>query len=254
MSSLTNKDAIRRHWEQDPCGSKHASAPPGTAEFYAQVEAERYRLEPFIPAFARFDETQAKDVLEIGVGVGTDFVNFARNGAHLTGVDLTEASIELVRARLALEGLSADVRTADAESLPFDDASFDVVYSWGVLHHTPETAQAVAEVNRVLRPGGEARVMLYARHSWVAFALWARYALLAGRPLRPLGWAVANHMESPGTKAYTTPELRRLFSGFTDVRLQRWVTPYDRRVAGPLARAIGPRLGWFAGVTAVRPA
>jgi len=92
--------------------------------------------------------------------------------------------------------------------------------------------------------------MLYARHSWVALGLWLRYALGTGKPWLSLTDIVASHMESPGTKAYTDPELRELFSSFSDVRLTRFVTPYDRRVAGPLAKALQPRLGWFAGIRA----
>ena len=244
------KEAVRLHWEADPCGSKLVTAEPGTAEFYEQMERERYALEPFIRGFAKFDTWRDRDVLEVGVGAGTDFVQFARAGARLSGIDLTEAAVELVQKRLALEHLEADVRVSDAEELPFADDSFDLVYSWGVLHHTPDTTTAVEEVRRVLRPGGEARIMLYSRRSWVAYGLWARYALAVGRPQRSLVDVVASHMESPGTKAYTGSELDDLFSGFSSVELQRFVTPYDRRVAGPIARLAGPRFGWFVGIVA----
>jgi len=244
------KDAVRSFWEARPCGGAHASAEPGTAAYFAEVEAARDRLEPFIPAFAEFDRWAGHRVLEAGVGLGTDFVRFARAGADLHGVDLTEESVRLVRRRLELEGLDADVRVADVERLPYPDASFDLVYSWGVLHHTPDPPAAVAEVRRLVRPGGEARIMLYARHSWVAAGLWARYALLRGRPWRSLGDVVAAHMESPGTRAYTDAELRRLFAAFAEVELEHFVTPYDRRVARGLAGLRGGRYGWFVGVCA----
>jgi SAM-dependent methyltransferase len=244
------KTEVHDFWQADPCGAKLADAERGTPEFYAQVERTRYALEPFIPSFVEFESWRGKRTLEIGVGLGTDFVNFARAGADAHGIDLTEAAVELVRQRLALEGLSADVRVGDAENLPFGDDEFDLVYSWGVLHHTPDTERAIAEVRRVLRPGGEARIMLYARHSWVAFGLWARYALAAGRPWRTLSDVVAHHMESPGTKAYTDAELRELFGTFDSVAIRRFVTPYDRRVAGPLVGLAGSRLGWFAALRA----
>lgn len=245
-----SKDKVRAYWEARPCGSAHASAEPGTSEFFAQVEEERTRLEPFIADFAEFERWQGKRVLEIGVGLGTDFIRFARAGAVVTGVDLTEAAIELVTRRIAAEGLNADLRVADAEALPFPDGSFDLVYSWGVLHHTPDTARAVAEVRRLVAPGGEARIMLYSRRSWVAYGLWLRYALAVGRPWRSLAAVVAEHMESEGTKAYTESELRELFTGFGEVETNRFVTPYDRRVAGPLA-SLGPSsLGWFVGIRA----
>jgi SAM-dependent methyltransferase len=247
------KRTIQDYWERKPCGSKHASAPEGDPEYFAQVEKRRYELEPFIATYADFAGSRGKRVLEIGVGLGTDFMRFARAGANVTGVDLTQHSIDLVTRRLALEGLDGEVRVADAEALPFEDNSFDRVYSWGVLMVTPDTPRAVAEALRVLRPGGELCAMVYSRRSWVAFGLWARYALIVGKPWRSLADVVAHHMESPGMKAYTGPEVRALFAGLEDLRLERVGTPYDRRVAGPLARLTGRRLGWFMVVRGHKP-
>ncbi len=246
------KEMVRAHWEADPCGAKLASSEVGSEQFFAEVERSRDELEPFIHGFAEFERWRGKRVLEVGVGLGTDFVRFARAGAVLSGVDLTEASVELVRRRLDQEGLEADVRVADAEHLPFGDGGYDLVYSWGVLHHTPDTRAAVEELRRVLKPGGEARIMLYSRCSWVAFGVWARYGLLRGRPWASVSSLLADHMESPGTKAYTRRELEGLFSSYSSVRFQRFVTPYDRRVAGPLAPLLGSRFGWFVGLV-VRP-
>ncbi|HUP33607.1 MAG TPA: hypothetical protein VM184_11275, partial [Gaiellaceae bacterium] len=110
--SETLKEAVRAHWEADPCGSRLADAPPGSREFFDEVEAERDRLEPFIPSFAEFERWEGKRVLEIGVGLGTDFVRFARAGANVTGIDLTEAAAALVLRRLELEGLEGEVRAA----------------------------------------------------------------------------------------------------------------------------------------------
>ena len=244
------KEAVRRHWEADPCGRSLARSPVGTPEFFDEIERARYRLEPFIPAFAQFERWHGKSVLEVGFGLGSDLVRFARAGARVTGVDLTHASVELVRRRLALEGLDAELRVGDAEALPFEDGSFDLVYSWGVLHHTPDTRRALDEVRRVLRPDGEARLMLYSRRSWVALGLWLRYALARGRPWRSAADVIASHLESPGTKAFTERELERLFERFGSVESKRFVTPYDRRVAGPLATFAGDRFGWFIGVVA----
>ncbi|MFQ5691235.1 MAG: class I SAM-dependent methyltransferase, partial [Gemmatimonadota bacterium] len=112
---------------------------------------------------------------------------------------------------------------ADAENLPFDDASFDIVYSWGVLHHTPDVVKAVQQVHRVLRPGGCARVMVYHLRSLTAFMLWLRYGLIGARPFRPLRDVVASNLESPGTKAFSREEVKDLFSCFrvVDVRVQQ---------------------------------
>jgi ubiquinone/menaquinone biosynthesis C-methylase UbiE len=244
------KEEIRRYWEARPCGSDHARAEPGSAAFFAEIEAARDRLEPFIGSFAEFERWRARRVLEVGIGVGTDFLRFVRAGAVASGIDVTHASVELVRKRVALEHLDADVRVGDAEALPYPDGMFELVYSWGVLHHTPNIEAALAEVRRVLVRRGEARVMLYSRRSWFALGVWLRYALGRGRPWRSLTHAIANHLESAGTRAFTQRELEELFADFRDVRFVRFVTPYDRRVAGPLTRLGGNRFGWFVGVVA----
>lgn len=217
------------------------------------MERRRYELEPFIPKFAGFDSARGLKVLEIGVGLGTDFVRWARAGADAHGVDLTDRGVELCRRRLELEGLRAHVQQADAERLPFESGSFDRVYSWGVLHHSPDTPRAVAEAVRVLRPGGELCAMLYSRFSWVSLAKWVRHALLVGRPLRSLGSVLYEHMESPGTTAYTTSELRAMFAELDPLVVQKVATPYDRQVVGPLADLTGRRLGWFTVVRGRKP-
>lgn len=245
------KDTVREFWDSQPCGSSHTTSEEGSKSYFDEVEQARYQLEPFIPQFAEFERWEGKRVLEVGVGLGSDFVRFARAGADLTGVDLTPTAVELVGRRLALEGLDADLHVADAENLPLEDASFDLVYSWGVLHHTPNTELAVSEVRRVTAPGGEARIMLYSRRSWVAMGVWLRYALAHGRPWRSFTSVIAQHMESDGTKAYTKSELERMFlPHFSNVEFAPFLTPYDRRVGGRLAEAIGPRLGWFMGINA----
>lgn len=246
----TLKDRVRAYWEAEPCGTSTTDAQPGTRAFYADVERRRYELEPFIPSFAEFERWRGKRVLEVGVGLGTDFVQFARAGAVVSGIDLTEAAVEAVERRLQLDGLEADLRVADAEELPFPDGEFDLVYSWGVLHHTPNTECALSEVRRVLRPGGKAKIMLYSRRSWVALGVWLRYGVLRGAPHRTPRELLARWMESPGTKAYTQTELDALFADFSEVQYERFVTPYDRRVAGPLAARLPKRFGWFVGITA----
>jgi len=245
VPATTQKERVRGFWEARPCGSTHAQSIPGSKEFFDEVERKRLALEPFIGRYARFEDSTGRDLLEIGVGLGTDFIRFVRAGAHATGVDLTQNAVDLVKQRVALEGLQAEVRTADAENLPFASKSFDLVYSWGVLHHTPDTAGAIAEAQRVLRPGGSLCVMLYGRRSWVAFGLWARYALLRGRPWLTLEHVVANHMESDGTKAYTRGELQEMFGDLRDLTIEHVGTPYDARVAGPFAGWTGSQLGWF---------
>ena len=160
------KDRVRAFWQANPCGVKFADAAPGTRRFYELVEAHRYAKEWHIPAAADFAAARGLQVLEIGCGLGTDGAEFAKAGADYTGVDLTEAAVDLARKRFELSDLPGKFQTADAEKLDFADESFDIVYSHGVLHHTPDTAQAISEIHRVLRPGGRAVVMLYHRNSY----------------------------------------------------------------------------------------
>ena len=160
------KERVRAFWQQHPCGSKFADAEPGTRIFYELVEAHRYEKEWHIPEAAGFTQTKDQHVLEIGCGLGTDGAQFAKAGAHYTGVDLTDAAVNLARRRFELFNLPGNFKVADAEQLDFPDNSFDIVYSHGVLHHTPDTVAAVREVHRVLRPGGRALIMLYHRNSY----------------------------------------------------------------------------------------
>ncbi len=167
MSDSNNlKERVRAFWQANPCGTKFADAAPGTRRFYELVEDHRYGKEWHIPQAAEFARAEGLKVLEIGCGLGTDGAQFAKAGADYTGVDLTDAAIELAKKRFDLFNLSGKFQTADAEKLDFADDSFDLVYSHGVLHHTPDTESAVKEIYRVLRPGGRAVVMLYHRDSY----------------------------------------------------------------------------------------
>lgn len=160
------KERVRAFWQEHPCGTKFADAEPGSRKFYELVEAHRYAKEWHIPTAAGFAHTKDLDVLEIGCGLGTDGAQFAQAGAHYTGIDLTDAAVHLARRRFELFDLRGSFRIADAENLDFPDNSFDLVYSHGVLHHTPDTHAAVREIHRVLRPSGRAVVMLYHRDSY----------------------------------------------------------------------------------------
>jgi len=233
----STKENVRAFWDLDPCGTRGIAQEDRHA-FFGELERERYELEPYIKAFARFEDAKDKRVLEVGVGAGTDFINWVRNGARAVGIDLTEAGTRLSRERIALEGLRAEVLRGDAENLPFAGDQFDLVYSYGVLHHSPDTARAVGEVLRVLRPGGIARVMVYHHPSLVGFMLWAVHCAAHLQPWKSPRWAVYHYLESPGTKAYTVDEARELFAGFGTVRIRTQLSHGDLLQMRP-----GPRYG-----------
>jgi ubiquinone/menaquinone biosynthesis C-methylase UbiE len=248
--------AVRQYWEREPCGTSPwitRQTPPKTKEWFKSIERHRYEQEPHIFAVAQFTRWKGARLLEIGVGAGTDHLQWARAGAECHGVDLTDAAIETTRAHLAHYGLRSELRLADAEnSLPYADGCFDVVYSWGVIHHSEHPERIVAEIHRVLRTGGTFIGMLYARRSLVAGKLWVRRALLAGKPFRSLSDVVAKHMESEGTKSYTPDELREMFGAFADVSVRPIATVYDRKWLGPLGWLVPDVFGWNLAVTARR--
>jgi SAM-dependent methyltransferase len=152
-------------WTEYQPGFRFSNAEVGTRDWFAEIEAHRYRLEPHIPEIARFPLWAGRNVLEVGCGIATDGLQFARAGARYSAVDASDVAIELARRRFALEGADGHFVEASATALPFDDAQFDLVYSNGVLHHIPQTERAIAEIRRVLRPGGASLIMLYHRNS-----------------------------------------------------------------------------------------
>lgn len=157
----------RAFWTSYQPGFRFSKEPVGSPEFFAAVERHRYALEPAIRELARFEQQAGRSVLELGCGIATDGVNFARAGASYTGVDFSPAAVDLARHRFSLESpqLDAGIVRASIVDVPVEDASQDMVYSNGVIHHLPETERVVGEMHRVLRPGGRALVMVYHRGS-----------------------------------------------------------------------------------------
>ncbi len=222
----TDKKAVHDFWESASCGES-LYLKEQTKEYYLKQSEIRYNLEPFIADFADFQRYDKEKVLEIGIGLGADHHNFAKAGAILYGIDLTERAVCHTRKRFELFSLSSELIVHDAEELPFDDEKFDLVYSWGVLHHTPDTKKSVDEVLRVLKPDGEAKIMIYHKYSFVGYMLWLRYALLRLKPLTSLKKIYSQYLESPGTKAYSIREAEKLFRNFKDVEIKTVLTHGD---------------------------
>src|SRR5713101_1285301 len=186
MPAATQKDRKKRiqsYWSQNPQGSKRVPLRE-EKEFFASYEKHRYEVEPLIPRIAEFEMSRGKHVLEVGCGVGTDLRQFAKNGALITGLDISPRSAKLAALSLHLFGLEGDIVVGDAESLPFKDEAFDQAYSYGVLHHTPHTFRAIQEVYRVLKIPGGATVMLYHKYSFPLLWILLRYGLLRLEALR----------------------------------------------------------------------
>lgn len=165
--------------------------------------------------------------------MGADYLEWLKAGAHATGIDLSSASLDRARRRCELAGYTPDLRVADAEHLPFPDNSFDIVYSYGVMHHSPDTPRCLQEALRVLKPGGQARIMMYHHPSWTGLMLWLRYGLLRGKSLRQ---SVYQYLESPGTKSFTQAEARELMRDYGELRAQVVFSPGDLLLHQPSVR------------------
>lgn len=210
MSVADLKQRVKEHWEQEVCGSRYGlDHAADRKKYFNEIDRVRYEQEPMLPGFARFEEGKGRRVLEVGLGTGADFSRWARSGAFAFGRDLTEASVRLVRERLELAGLQADVAQGDAESLEFPDNFFDIFYSWGVLMASPDTEKTIAEAYRVLKPGGAFRIMLYHYPCMTAYMTWVLYGPVRGNFTGPRKTFLDN-VESPGQKTYTVEEARQM--------------------------------------------
>lgn len=225
------KSQVRNFWNRQSCDTNATAAKKHSPAYFEDIEAFRYYDQPFIHEFAQFTRYHGKRVIEVGFGAGTDFIQWLRAGARVTGIDLTPEALENLTQRIHVYQLPPpeNIRVADAENLPFETNTFDLGYSFGVLHHSPNTEKAIAELVRVVQPGGEIKIMVYNRHCIVAFKLWVKYALLRGQPWKSLGWVMWHHLESIGTKSYTRPELKRIFEALplTNIRIHSYVTAAD---------------------------
>jgi glycosyltransferase involved in cell wall biosynthesis/ubiquinone/menaquinone biosynthesis C-methylase UbiE len=230
------KGQAQNQWNNNPVGSETArAAQPNTLEWFQEVERYRYEIyAPWMPRVMEFTKHSGEQVLEVGGGMGTDLAQFASNGAIVTDVDLSGGHLQIAQENFHLRGLIGRFVHHDAETLPFDDDTFDLVYSNGVLHHTPNTGRAVGEILRVLKPGGRAIVMVYAENSLQYWRnlVW-HYGMKSGDlASRSMADIMSRSVERTGNdarplvKVYTKPRLRALFRDFADIRIvQRQISP-----------------------------
>jgi SAM-dependent methyltransferase len=231
MTNATVQD-VQRYWDARPCNLRHSTAEVGSRQYFDEIEARKYFVEPHIPAFAEFATWKGRKVLEIGCGLGTDSINFARAGADLTILELSQASIDLCKKRFDVMGLKATFYQGDAERLPdiVPPQHFDLVYSFGVIHHTPRPEQVIAHIrDHYMGPTSELRLMLYSKWCWKTFWIVASYGKGAFWKAPEL---IATHSEAqtgcPVTFTYSFDDLRQgLLENFTITSLTKdHVFPY----------------------------
>ncbi len=254
-------ETVRAFWDQRPCNLNHSARPQDTRQYSDEVEQRKYFVEPHIPAFANFPRWRGCAVLELGCGIGTDALNFARHGADYTGLDLSPASLAIARQRFAVNGLSGTFLEGNAEgataSVP--GQTFDLVYAFGVLHHTPDPARAVREARRLLGDGGEFRLMLYAETSWKNIMIEAGL----DRPEAQAGVPIARTYSHDAARALLTDNGFEVVSLDQDhifpyviekyIRHEYEWQPWFKAMPTEMFRALEKRLGWHLLITG-RPA
>ena len=195
----TLKD-VQNYWNSRPCNIKHSNAPVGSKQYFDEVEKRKYFVEPHIPGFADFKSWEGKRVLEIGCGIGTDAINFARAGAVYTGVELSSESLDLAKSRFKIFGLEGRFLEGNAETIDQSlwGETFDLIYSFGVLHHTPSLINALKAITNLMNSLSVFKVMVYAENSWKS----AMIAAGLDQPEAQYGCPIAN--------TYTKEEVRKL--------------------------------------------
>jgi SAM-dependent methyltransferase len=194
-------ERVRAYWNERIHDLEMTTAPPGSAEFFRELDAYRFEKLDYLPRLVDFGGFAGRRVLEVGCGVGTDLARFARGGARVSGVDLSETAVDLACRNLAHLGLAGDLRVADGTALPWPDGSFDLVYCHGVLQYAADPQGIVREAHRVLTPQGEAVFMVYNRRSWLAWmSRWFGVGL--------------EHGDAPALRLYAKGELNELLGVF----------------------------------------
>jgi SAM-dependent methyltransferase len=238
---------VRAYWNRHIHDLDITTHPAGSPGFFADLDQYHFEKLHHLPRLVTFDGYRGRRVLDVGCGAGTDLARFAKGGAIVTGVDLSESAIALARQNFDQQGLQADLREADGEHLPFDDDTFDLVYAHGVVQYTADPQALVHECRRVLKPGAEAVFQVYNRISWL-------------NALSKLMKVPLEHEDAPVLVKYSAAEFRALLREFRDVRIVEERFPVKSRLHGgwkgalfntlfvgtfnALPRSVVRRFGW----------
>jgi len=261
MSTIfDDKQEAIKQWTEDPCGKIGANGiEEGTLEFYERINQNRYQeYAPWMKEAMGFDQYRGKKILEIGFGMGTDLFQFASNGAKVYGIDLSPKHFEITQKRFNIYGLNANIQLADAENMPFEDESFDVVYSFGVIHHTPNMQKTIEETFRVLKPGGKAIISVYNKNSaHYYFVLMAKYILFLRflresyrRTLSRIEYR-ANSDACPLVILSSKKEYAKRFSVFREISIEchhlhaHDFGPFKKIIPASWVKNLESKLGWY---------
>ena len=223
---------VKKYWDDRPCNVKHSKKEVGTKEYFDEVERKRYTAEPHIPSFAGFSDTKGKKVLEVGCGMATEGINYARAGATYTGTDLSIESLDLAKKRFKVYNNKGNFYLGNSEELssfvPIE--TYDLIYSFGVIHHSPHPEKIISEIKKYMNKDSTLKIMLYASESWKNYMIEAGY----DQPEAQYGCPIAN--------TYTKDEVRKLLDGFDVTIEQNHIFPYQIE---PYKRGEFVKQPWF---------
>jgi 2-polyprenyl-3-methyl-5-hydroxy-6-metoxy-1,4-benzoquinol methylase len=265
---------VQQYWNNRPCNIRHSTKPVGTREYFDEVEARKHFVEPHIPEFAQFEQWAGKRVMEIGCGLGTAMINFVRNGAEVTAIDLSDKSLELAKQRVEVYDVKDRVKfyAGNAEELdqfvPVEP--YDLVYSFGVIHHTPHPERVIDQIRKYTKPGSTVKIMVYYRYSWKVLWILMTYGKGQFWKINELIACYSEAQEGcPVTYVYSKKEARELLKGFEIVAMQpEHIFPYYipdykqykytkewyfRWMPAPLFRWLEKNFGWHLCITAKVP-
>jgi len=208
---------VKKFWNDRPCNVRHSKKEIGTKEYYVEVERKRYTAEPHIPNFADFESWQGKKVLEIGCGMATEGINFARSGAEYSGTDLSAESLDLAKKRFEVYNKEGKFYLGNSEKLssflPIE--KYDLIYSFGVIHHSPHPEKIISEIKKYMHENSVLKIMLYASESWKNYMIESGF----DQPEAQYGCPIAN--------TYTKDEVKILLEGFEVVSIEQdHIFPY----------------------------
>ena len=216
-NAIKNIDKIKSYWNDRPCNIKHSNKEFGTIEYFNEVEKKKYLVEPHIPIFADFKKWKGKKVLEIGCGIGTDSVNFGRHGADYYGIELSDKSLEITKKRFEVFNLKGKFYNINSEeNLDFLGLeSFDLIYSFGVIHHSPNPDKIIENAYKLLKDTGTLKIMVYAENSWKKIMIDSDYDQYEAQNNCPLAYT------------YTNQQVKHLLQNFTNIHIwQTHIFPY----------------------------
>jgi len=217
MKSKNNIHIVKDFWNNSPCNIRHSKSKIGTKKYFNEVESRKYFVEPHIPKFAEFEKWKGKKVLEIGCGIGTDSINFARAGAELTCIELSDKSLEIAKKRFQAFGLSANFYCGNAEEIskfvPIEE--YDLIYSFGVIHHTPNPSNVLNEIKKYAKKDTTIKIMMYSRYSWKTFSFFIKNGHKFGFSLdKTIQYFAEAQLNCPVAYTYTNSSIKELLCDF----------------------------------------